>query len=92
MYADTDEVASSNPQCLGEATHLGPLGNINRVERVIATGESAHLDDQRSGLVPGEYVNFPAANADISGNDCEAIAEEEKRSEVFTDLTGRAAG
>jgi len=67
--ADTDEVASSNPQGLRETTHLGLFGNVNCVERVMAPGESSHLDHQRTGLVLGHYVDFPAADANISGDD-----------------------
>jgi hypothetical protein len=90
--ADTDEVASSNPQGLSETTHLNLLGNINRVERVMAPGEGAHLDHQRCGPVLGQYVDFPAADTDISGDDREAIADKDEASETLSDFTSRTAG
>ena len=92
MDADTDEVASSNSQGLRETAHLGLLGNVNCVERVMATGESAHLDHQRSGLVLGHYVDFTAADADISGDDREAMANEDEASEALSDFASRLSG
>ena len=77
MNADTDEVASSNPQGLRQKTYPGSLGSIDRVERVMAPGESAHLDHQGSGLVPGHYIDFPAANADVAGDDRKAVTNQE---------------
>jgi hypothetical protein len=90
--ADTDEVTSSNPQGLSETTHLNLLGNINRVERVSAPGQSAHLDHQRSGLVLGHYVDLPAVDANISGDDREAMAEKDEASESLSDFTSRLSG
>jgi hypothetical protein len=92
MDADTDEVASNNPQGLRESAHLGLFGNVDCVERVMAPGESAHLDHQRSGLVLGHYVDFTAADADISGEDREAMADEDDASDAFPDFTNRVAG
>jgi len=92
MDADTDEVASSNPQGLRESAHLGLFGNVDCVERVMAPGESAHLNHQRSGLVLGHYVDFPAADADISGDDREAMADKDEASEALSDFASRVAG
>jgi hypothetical protein len=77
MDADTDEVAAGDLQGLRQTAHLGSLGSIDCVERVMAPGESADLDHQGSGLVPGHDVDFPAAHADISGGDRKAVTDQE---------------
>lgn len=77
MDADTDEIASGNPQGLRQKTHLRSFGNIDGVERVMAPCESAHLDHQRSGLVSGHYVDLSAAHADVAGDDRKAMTDQE---------------
>lgn len=74
--ADTDEVTSGNPHRLRQTANLGTLGSIDCVERVMAPGESAHLDHQRSGVVPGQNVDLPATNPDVAGDDRKAMTEQ----------------
>lgn len=55
----------------------------------MAPGECAHLGHQRSDLVFGHDVDLPAADADIAGDDPEAMRVQEMAGKQLTEVACR---
>lgn len=71
--ADPDQVTPSYPESLCQASHPGPLVSVDCVERVVAAGERANLDNNRRGMIAGHDVDFTTGDNQVAGDDVEAL-------------------
>lgn len=73
MYAYPDQVTPVDSKSLSKAAHPGPLLSVDGVEWVVAAGEGANLDDNPSGTVIGDDVDFPTGDSYVAGDDPESL-------------------
>jgi hypothetical protein len=86
--ADADQVTPTYPERLGQASHPCPLVSVDCVERVVAAGERANFDHNRSGAVAGHDVDFPTGDSHVAGDDVKAPSVEIETSKKLAKLSG----
>lgn len=86
--ADPDQVTPPYPESLREASHPGPLVSVDCVERVVAAGERANLDNNRPGVIAGHDVDFPTGDNHVPGDDVETLFSQIVAGKELAKLSG----
>lgn len=71
--ADSDQVTTPYPEGPSQASHPCPLVSVDCVEGVVAAGERANFDNNRSGMVTSNDVDFAPGDNHVAGDDLEAL-------------------
>ena len=88
VEANSDQVTTAYPECLGQTTHSGPLVHVDCVERVVAAGEGANFDNKRSGMVTSDDVDFATGDNHVAGDDLKASSFQVEAGKELAKLSG----